>query len=388
MLNFFSIYPDHKKFIANLWRFIDDLFGGWAGTIRQFRSFVNCFNVYGKVYGVVFDKEQFGDTVNFLDVTVSNCTGVIVTDLYHKPTDAHRYLHHNSFHPRHTFSGIPFSQMRRAILICSTNYLRDIAIKDMISYFITCGYNDKTLQLAKGKALSLNRAQLLANHVQNTKVNSNIVSRTSPLCFVLTYSVDISKIKVFIRSLPDDIKSLTGTNKIIFSCRRNPNTSSLLFNKYGFAQNSKVLMSQKCGRINCSSCPLKFSTNEPIDILPNMTITPCRKSNCKTDCIIYTAICKLCSDFYFGKSMTEEHVRMNGHREKFCIGKFEESALSKHIYVDHPENIGDSPEEGLANFNIAILDSVNAPSLDRRESFYIWSTEADIRHLNRYKVIR
>ena len=99
MLNFFSIYPAHKKFIDNLWRFIDDQFGGWSGTIRQLRSFIHCFNEYGRRYGVVFDKERFGNTVNFLNVSVSNCTGVIVTDLYRKPRDEHRYLHHISFHP-------------------------------------------------------------------------------------------------------------------------------------------------------------------------------------------------------------------------------------------------------------------------------------------------
>ena len=48
MLNFFSNYPVHKRFIVNLWRFIDDLFSGWEKTLRQFRSFVNCFNDYGK----------------------------------------------------------------------------------------------------------------------------------------------------------------------------------------------------------------------------------------------------------------------------------------------------------------------------------------------------
>ena len=79
---------------------------------------------------------------------------------------------------------------------------------------------------------------------------------------------------------------------------------------------------------------------------------------------------------------------MNGHREKFCFNKFDESALSKHIYVDHPEKVGNCPADGLSNFNISIIETANASNLDHRESFYIWSTEADIRHLNRYKVMK
>ena len=82
--------------------------------------------------------------------------------------------------------------------------------------------------------------------------------------------------------------------------------------------------------------------------------------------------------------MTEEHQRMNGHRDKFQMDRYDKSALSMHIYTDHPEYVDD----GLSNFNVVILESTNAINLNRRESFYIWSTEADIRHLNRYKVVK
>ena len=78
---------------------------------------------------------------------------------------------------------------------------------------------------------------------------------------------------------------------------------------------------------------------------------------------------------------------MNGHRDKFTMDKYDKSALSMHIYTDHPDYIGNSTYDGLSNFNVTILDSVNPSNLRRRESFYIWSTEADIRHLNRYKVL-
>ena len=163
MLNFFSNYPVHKRFIVNLWRFIDDLFGGLDGILRQFRSFVNCFNEDGKMFGIVFDKKQFSDTVNLLDVSVSNFTGDLTTDLYHKSNDAHRYLHRNSFHPKHTFTGIPFVQMP-AVLICSNEYLRDIAINDMVSYFLKCCYSDELLLQAKNKALALNRGIIWSEH--------------------------------------------------------------------------------------------------------------------------------------------------------------------------------------------------------------------------------
>ena len=78
---------------------------------------------------------------------------------------------------------------------------------------------------------------------------------------------------------------------------------------------------------------------------------------------------------------------MNGHREKFTLEKQDKSALAVHIFTDHPNHIGNTPQEGLSNYNVTILECVNPPSLRRRESFYIWATEADLRHLNRYKVL-
>ena len=78
---------------------------------------------------------------------------------------------------------------------------------------------------------------------------------------------------------------------------------------------------------------------------------------------------------------------MNGHRDKFDYDKFHRSALSTHIFVDHLDSVGDSKDEGLMNYNVAILDCVNAINLRRKESYYIWKSEADLRHLNRYKIL-
>ena len=383
LMKFFIKYPIYKRFIVSLVRFIDDLFGGWVGTLRQFTNFINVFNSFGRNFGIIFDKEQIGDTVHYLDVLVSNATGVIVTDLYTKPTDAHRYLHRKSFHPQHTFRGIPFSQMRRAVVICSTTYLRDLAIDSIISYFLDSGYHSDALQEAKSRALCLDRNMLL--EPDRSPPTNNVVSK--PLCFVLPYSLDVIKIKKLVFSLIGDIEQLTGTRKVIFSQKRNSNTSALLFNKYGFAQASNILSSQKCGTVNCDSCILKFSNNDPIRLLPNFVIKPSKMANCKTSHIVYAAICQLCSDFYFGKSMSKEHIRMNGHRDKFTVDKFVKSALAMHVFTDHPDHIGNTPHEGLSNYNIAILESVSATNLRRRESYYIWATEADLRHLNRYKVL-
>ena len=78
---------------------------------------------------------------------------------------------------------------------------------------------------------------------------------------------------------------------------------------------------------------------------------------------------------------------MNGHRDKFHVDKYDKSALAMHIFKDHPDFIANTTHDGLFNYNVVILECVNAVNLRRRESYYIWATEANLRHLNRYKVL-
>ena len=121
----------------------------------------------------------------------------------------------------------------------------------------------------------------------------------------------------------------------------------MLFNKFGFANPKNIFDSQKCGSPSCSCCSLLRPNLSYIDLTLNLTIKPDKSLNCKSDCVIYVAICKICNDFYIGKTMTPVHIPMNGHRDKFHSDKYDKSALAMHIFNDRPTCIGASPSEGL-----------------------------------------
>ena len=109
--------------------------------------------------------------------------------------------------------------------------------------------------------------------------------------------------------------------------------------------------------------------------------------DCKSVNCIYLAICRHCiekQEFYFGKTVTPAHIRFNGHKGCFKLEnlKFEDSALSHHIYFEHPEFFGDK----LANFMFGIVKDSSAMQLNRLEDYYVYSTKADKISLNRYKV--
>lgn len=80
--------------------------------------------------------------------------------------------------------------------------------------------------------------------------------------------------------------------------------------------------------------------------------------------------------------MNEARIRFNGHRSKFNARSYKSSALSLHIYEDHPELVSN----GLKNFQIGIIEQPSTSNLEKREDFYIWKTNSSINHLNRYKV--
>ena len=89
-------------------------------------------------------------------------------------------------------------------------------------------------------------------------------------------------------------------------------------------------------------------------------------------------------NFYFGQTVNTLMFRNNGHRDKFALdlSKYDKSALSQHTYEKHP---GVFPNK-LFSYSFGVVKHVNAANLDRVEDFYVYSTQADTKGLNRYKV--
>ena len=107
---------------------------------------------------------------------------------------------------------------------------------------------------------------------------------------------------------------------------------------------------------------------------------------------MYLALCRLCKDqhslnnenFYFGQTVNSLMSRCNGHRDKFKLDRFDQSALSMYIMDKHPQSFGDK----LNNFDFGVVKAVSPLQLDRAEDCLIYVTKADTVGLNRYKVSR
>ena len=98
-------------------RFIDDGAGFYIGSERSFTLWMVKVNQALQPYGLYIDESMVKDVgtfVPFLDIQYClDIDGNLQTDLYVKPTDARSYLNYTSAHPKHTFSGIVYSQCLR-----------------------------------------------------------------------------------------------------------------------------------------------------------------------------------------------------------------------------------------------------------------------------------
>ena len=364
-------------------RFLDDLWFLWRGSERQFEAFKSALNTGGRVNKFTL-KGEVGKTVDFLDITVSLENGSLETSVFIKPTDSKRYLNRRSDHTTHTFGGIPFSQFRRAVVISSNDGERQKSVEYMEKKFIDSGYSSTELQESKERALALDRDEILANHRSSTTDEAN---EEDILTFVINHDPAMaSVIRRFLDSRKEILHQLIGERKIIISERRGPNTASLLFAKSGFS--SQSVTPKENQRSNARGCLLcdnlmndKFVNTNGLKVKLDFTL------NCKSKNCIYVALCRYCNDkaFYFGQTTTPLHIRFNGHRGCFKTNnfKFNDSALSHHIYTKHLENF----DSKLLNFKIGIVRSCSAVLLNRLEDYFIYSSKADIISLNRYKVV-
>ena len=112
-------------------------------------------------YGLFIDEsviKDVGEYVPFLDIQYCfDIHGQLQTDLYVKPTDARSYLNFNSAHPRHTFSGIVYSQCLRLRRIINDQHRLARRLNELLAAFDKSGYPEELLMNIRNKVQRMER---------------------------------------------------------------------------------------------------------------------------------------------------------------------------------------------------------------------------------------
>ena len=247
------------------------------------------------------------------------------------------------------------------------------------------GYKDKEIENAKEKALKLDREEILS---QCTSKRPD-VKEENQVIFTINHDHHIRKqIKEILKENQSGINELLGRDtRLIVAERRNTNIASALFAKSAFSSELREMNeNQECGS-NCTSCKVMniaktvvLWKDHPNECVINLDY----RCNCLSNNIVYIFICKLCPknrSFYIGQSINTCRKRTGGHKGRFNLKYYKESALSVHMYKDHPECF----DNKLQNYELGIIKSTSLLDLDRCEDYYVEYTNAKL-SLNRYKV--
>ena len=368
-------------------RFIDDVVGIWRGTRRSFENFVKKLNAETRKFGIDFpiNEIQFGKSVHCLEVQIHLVdNNKIEYQGYTKPTDAKRYLHPNSFHPRSVFNSIPFSQLLRTLRNNSKEETKAAELDQCVQQFVNSGYSEEKLLVLKEKAIEKSSEETENNNNNNNNNSNNNnddvdANETDTLMFPVHFFAGIQELKNLIHSFRDELHHLIGDTRIMFAIKKNSSLGNM------FVRNKKLSLpismsdNQRCNAPGCRQCPL-VNENTKVVVNDQVVHVP-RHLNCKSKSVIYLWLCKLCGqkEAYFGRTIQESHLRTNCHRGCFNEN-WEKSALSIHAKEVHQTQFS------LDIFTISIVKKVSPQQLRREEFKHIDKYRTIPFGLNRYKV--
>ena len=112
-----KLFLKTKQKPVAFFRYIDDIFGVWSGSLAELNGFIqlaNSIDINIKLTSVISYT-----SIVFLDLSIYILNSHLHYRIHFKDTNSHSILHRSSHHPKHTFKGIVYSQIRRWAQLCS-----------------------------------------------------------------------------------------------------------------------------------------------------------------------------------------------------------------------------------------------------------------------------
>ena len=293
-----------------LWkRYIDDVFGLFKGTEKQFEDFVNWLN--SLMPGVVkFTSKISYSHVEFLDLVIKIDNGRLTTDLFIKPSNLQLYLNYNSNHPEPCKTGLVYGQALRVVERCTDAQDAKGHLEDL---------KEKLLERQYPKALvdaGINRAEKIDRKTQIYKKKNNQYDGKVRLIF--THNANNPPIHQWMRQG----KKFLDRNENAKELGKNMQVA------YRQPKNLKKLVGGGRGRnsepnAGCSKCPKKCHACKILIEGVSFKSTNTKKQyrikqavNCQSSYIVYLSTCQKCGGQYVGKSTQPFTRRHSGHKQE------------------------------------------------------------------------
>ena len=382
------------KNIIGVKRFIDDGAGFFNGTERTFNKWMDSVNSCLATHGLNIDEYQLEEPnrfVSFLDIKFCfDLDGNLQTDLHIKETDARSYLHFDSSHPNHIFSGIAYSQCMRLRRIINCQERLSVQLDELKKAFIAANYPSHMVDNICKKVLNsernLDRKQSDENPDNGPlpiRVVSSYGSDTDLVATVKKYETHLQRTRSFSESdeLPQEntdpapvVDKPTATKKVFqFVKKTNSSLRSRVVKLRNIALGHRHGRMKKCGERNCGCCSLLTPEEQFVVNGKKIKTSP---GTCKTYNVVYLIRCKLCSKAYVGRSVQLLRSRIGQHRRAFyTVVKGEkvdvtddDFSIGVHLYHDHGLI---NRQDFNKNISLCIIDNASPKLLAVREHLYI-----------------
>lgn len=306
----------YQSKIMKWFRYIDDIFCIFKGSVDEVKSFASLLNEFDP--NLKFTLEYSLEKVHFLDMWILNNNGCLQTTLYQKETDRNTLLLATSLHPPSLKRSLPISQFYRLRRVCSSTDEYINKASEMKSKFTQRGYDLECVEQAFTLALNKPRSELLQK--------SNKKEKKFSVTCVTTYSANSHKLQSIFKKhwhiLTSD-PELAPLFKYppLFSFKRGKNLRDNLvhadFQSGSSAATGQTLLAPlpkgnyPCG--HCAQCNNTYKTgffNHPHTgkkFKIKGTIT------CASTSVVYLIRCP-CGLAYVGKTSRQLKQRMSEHK--------------------------------------------------------------------------
>lgn len=326
-LDFVSNNNPYFKFIKYYWRYIDDLFFIWSGSIDLLQEFHEHMNT--KMRSIKFTLEYDKEKIAFLDVMVRKMGNVLDTELYKKDTDRNTFLQYSSYHPPALKQSLPYSQLSRVKRICASQDSFETHAKNLCDSFKDRGYKNLLLQQHLNRVRQIQRTDLLQpKHKYPVPQSLALVSTYSPISEPLKHIV--RKHWHILETDPQIASCFTSPPRHFF--KRSPNLRDVLVKTNLSTTRTHFLSHIPNGNFPCHNCVHCYAMIKG-HMFKHTTLDKMirvrGRITCNTKYVVYLLKCP-CNLYYVGKTKRELKTRICEH--KCSIRNYDEkSSVARHF---------------------------------------------------------
>ena len=317
-------------------RYIDDIFFIWTHGQENFGKFVEFAQNYSVSKNmkstIKYEVNQSTNQVNFLDVTIKLCSGVLSTSIYSKPTDAHIYLNPTSSHPSHVIKNIPKGQFTRLRRICSDTLDFIEQSRRYMQYFIDQGYNKEELLHQMHEVTKMSRDDLLQPKQQKQKDPSMI--------FVTTWHPKLSGLPKMLRShfhhLQNSENSKLFTELPTVAFKRMKTLGNIIIRNDVTSKEKSTYATLPCNQQKTcrKMCKLINTNGYIVNDQNERRMKLPAGGDCTSRNVIYAARCKIHNQIYIGHTGDQIKERFHKHRYD-AKSRPDNSELAEHFSTAH-----------------------------------------------------